>query len=78
MSNGDFDAFLSSNPTIPPSGTVLPNTDMSGPPMMRMIVMQMAFGAISGMGGAPRWFKCLVIVCICAGFAYHDFDNFIN
>ena len=73
----DFEAFLSSNPTEPPSGPVI-DADMSGPPMLRMIVMQMAFGAITNMGGAPKWIKTLVIIIICAGFTYRDFDTFMT
>jgi hypothetical protein len=72
-------AWLSGAATKPPTGFVFQDLDSSGgPPMLRMIIMQVIFGAIGSFNRLTVSFRCFVILLVCSGLMYKDYSNFVG
>lgn len=63
----------------PPGGSVYQEYSQGGgPPMMRMIALQVAFGALGKLGEVRPMFKYLCIMMISFGFSAWDMRAFMN
>ena len=65
---------------LPPLGSVFENVagNQDGPPMMRIIIMQMAFGALSKASKVTKMKKVGVIIFISLGLMSRDLSNFFK
>ena len=64
---------------LPPLGSVFAAVSGSdGPPMMRMIIMQTAFGALAKAGRVTKKAKIMVIVFVCSCLLVRDLANFFK
>lgn len=69
---------MSGSTVIPPNGSVFTNVEInSGPPMLRMIIMQVAFGFISKFQFLSSTKKAIMIGLVCCYFIYTDMNTFL-
>lgn len=75
----EMEDYLSGNSVKPPHGSVFDDYDLrGGPPMLRMIMLQMAFAFVSKLKQfAPRT-RALMIGCVCAFFMFTDMQTFLD
>lgn len=67
------------NAVLPPLGSVFESVSGSdGPPMMRLIIMQMVFGALSKAGKLKKMIKVMIIVFISSALMMRDLSNFFK
>ena len=70
---------MSGNSVRPPHGSVFDDLQLkSGPPMLRMICLQMAFAFVSKLNGFSQKFKAILIGCVCAYFLFSDLNSFLD
>lgn len=75
----ELDDYLSGNTVKPPHGSVFDDISGSaGPPMVRMIMLQIAFSFIAGLKMFTPKTKAILIGCFCAFLAYYDMSTFIQ
>ncbi len=75
----EMEDYLSGNTVKPPHGSVFDNiSSAAGPPMIRMIMLQIAFSFIAGLKMFTPRTKAFLIGCFCAFLAYNDMTTFIN
>ena len=75
----EFQEFLSSTNVKPPTGSVFDDFSLGGgPPMVRMIVLQIAFQFFSKFKGAKNSTKVLLIGLVCFAFAARDLNIFVS
>lgn len=71
--------YLSGNTVKPPHGSVFDNiSSAAGPPMIRMIMLQIAFSFIAGLKIFSPRSKAILIACFCAFLAYNDLNSFFE
>ena len=70
---------MSGSKTQPPGGSVFSSvTGRDGPPMMRMIIIQVIFASLSKMGRLHKGMKIAAIVLVCVGLTLFDANNFFK
>jgi hypothetical protein len=71
----EIEDFMSGTSVKPPRGSVLDDFDLkSGPPMLRMIMLQIAFAFVSKLTMFKPRTKALMIGMVCAFFLYTDMN----
>ena len=75
----ELEDYWSGNSVRPPHGSVFDGMDLKGgPPMMRLIILQMAFAFISSIKEVRPKFKAAMIGLVCAFFFYTDMKSFMD
>ena len=75
----EIEDYLSGTSVRPPHGSVFDEVDIkSGPPMLRMIMLQMAFAFVTSFKGATPRIKACGIGLVCAFFLYTDMNTFMD
>lgn len=75
----EVEDYLSGNNVKPPRGSVFDDFDLrGGPPMLRMIMLQMAFAFIAKIQGVSSKVRALLIGCVCAFFLFSDMNSFLE
>jgi hypothetical protein len=75
----EIDDYISGTSVRPPHGSVFDDLDLkSGPPMLRMIILQIAFAFVSKLTMFKPRTKALMIGMVCAFFLYTDMTAFME
>lgn len=71
--------WMAGTATRPPSGFVFEEADAGGgPPMVRMIMLQMIFGSLGSNTKVKTSLKCFIIVVVCTVLMYKDYYYFMT
>ena len=75
----EFAEFISGNSVKPPTGSIFDDIQQSGgPPMVRMLLIQVAFQFLTKIKWLKNIHKALLIGLVCCGFLARDLNVFVS
>ena len=75
----EFAEFMSGSSVKPPTGSVFDDLQLGGgPPMVRMIILQIAFQFLSKIKFLRNVHKALLIGLVCCVFLARDLNAFVS